>query len=676
VTTKLVSTENAPTERIDSDVPIELGQWFWLTEEGKTKHKHLCCVTHVGSNYAELSNLWESEERIAFGEEWAERCEYEPDPKPFIARQIAASQNKAQLLLQEVQRITVSLGCAPREALADRSMDAGQAQTLAIAHGTADIDAHKKALIKAKTETLPGLFKQIEEAHKIMAAWMQIETLPSKAQLAMMEQSIDTIDDRIFTVSIYAGLAETLEKIADGAPAPNDTKVTLFQRRHYMDEECLANYSSGGMDFSSIDKFEEWLCKPENRSRILPLQRCIVAFRVRRNRKERDGVSLGDWIRIQGEDAADKTTYLYVRNGEQVWRLRTQIEFDEQLFPDREHESLLNQTEPLWADVSWGSIEERRVITHGQHEHILFERARKTAEYKAELAVYKDALKIWNALPKKERETYDPNQPEWYRKLTGGLKPEADRRAPQKPWDDSIGRHDKYERVTPDSVYYDDVMQLITKIAAKHNRMAVVLQGLLDRSPCLHPHPPWRIWTPEGFASGIDLIYDDSRALTDGEAIDFEVYRTEINRSIKVGTHTIGQEDFWELAEGEKECERRDRASYRSGSSDYRPERARPYGNPGPGLVAKVASMSRNGDCTYEWKRKRTTYSHRDSELLNARIKVPKAKLFNVDAYTPGDYKLFFADPRTRAEYLQWAPFLLAAEDWHAGKRTDPEEDS
>ncbi len=48
---------------------------------------------------------------------------------------------------------------------------------------------------------------------------------------------------------------------------------------------------------------------------------------------------------------------------------------------------------------------------------------------------------------------------------------------------------------------------------------------------------------------------------------------------------------------------------------------------------------------------------------------IEKTFLFNVDAYTPGDYKQFFEDPRTRAEYLKWAPFLLTAEDYHAGKR-------
>jgi len=38
-----------------------------------------------------------------------------------------------------------------------------------------------------------------------------------------------------------------------------------------------------------------------------------------------------------------------------------------------------------------------------------------------------------------------------------------------------------------------------------------------------------------------------------------------------------------------------------------------------------------------------------------------------VSAYKPGDYKKFFVDPRTRAQYLKWARMLLAAEDYCSG---------
>ena len=34
-------------------------------------------------------------------------------------------------------------------------------------------------------------------------------------------------------------------------------------------------------------------------------------------------------------DRDDKFTYFYIRNGEQVWRIAADFEFDEMLFPER-----------------------------------------------------------------------------------------------------------------------------------------------------------------------------------------------------------------------------------------------------------------------------------------------------------------------------------------------------
>lgn len=58
-----------------------------------------------------------------------------------------------------------------------------------------------------------------------------------------------------------------------------------------------------------------------------------------------------------------------------------------------------------------------------------------------------------------------------------------------------------------------------------------------------------------------------------------------------------------------------------------------------------------------------------DAERIACSITVPTSKLLNVSAYKPGDFKQFFNDPRTRAEYLQWAPMLLTAEEYCAGNR-------
>ncbi len=85
-------------------------------------------------------------------------------------------------------------------------------------------------------------------------------------------------------------------------------------------------------------------------------------------------------------------------------------------------------------------------------------------------------------------------------------------------------------------------------------------------------------------------------------------------------------------------------------------------------MVAKMAQwMPRRRAGSYRWLRERKRYQRwGDNEDVAASVTVPAASLFNASAYTPGDYLQFYRDPRTRADYLQWAPFLLRAEDWYA----------
>ncbi len=69
---------------------------------------------------------------------------------------------------------------------------------------------------------------------------------------------------------------------------------------------------------------------------------------------------------------------------------------------------------------------------------------------------------------------------------------------------------------------------------------------------------------------------------------------------------------------------------------------------------------------TFVWERDRLAADAWSDDRPNprSRLTVDVGDLLNVSAYKIGDYKKFFADPRTRAEYLQWAPMLIEAEDW------------
>jgi len=648
---KLVSVE-AKTEAIPSDTPaLEIGQWYWVKhveedDDGKqTITRWLGCVAHVGSNYVELRSVSGGTTRIHL-DQFDECCTYEPAPEVHINAKIELHRENVRELLHEIQRLTIALGIAPKAELARESATATNA--LAIAHGTDDIEAHKNALIQAQKKTLPELFKRVEEEHRQLAVWMSAELLPMKAQLKQMEAATENIEQRIFTVELYAGLTEQLVELKTGKPASNDTKISLFQRRHYMDEECLVAYEAGGMEFANIAAFDRWLLRKENLRRILPLPRCLVAFRVRRNAKDRDwdGVhTLSDFIRMWERDQANELTFLYIRNGEQIYRLSTAIDFGEQLFPDRARSTLLGEGD-LWIKRDSSSLE--KVLSQREYDDIMSKYVEEQAEYEAQ-------LREWKALPKKQRT--------WHNKPYN--------------WNERRTYFEKYERCTPESVYYDDAMKRIAQAAMEHNRVAVVLQGLLDRSPSLHPHPPWRLWTPEGFAAGVELIYDDSKGLTVGPPPDFEAYRMALNASIKRGSMTIGQDDVWARAEAVKEAARMDR-NWRT-RSDWRPTHHRPYGNPGPGFIAPVVSISRDGQCTFEWKRERQGtkwvdnpdkpgWMKADDAPLQARFTCPISQLFNVSAYKAGDYRLFYSDPRTRADYLKWAPILLPAEDYVNGK--------
>jgi hypothetical protein len=628
------------------DDPPEVGEWYWLKvwEKDWDAEKEdygepyimevLCCVVEVGSNYAELRNVGDRSGHSSWRiheDEFDTRCRFEPDAQDHIDGKIQFHQANVNDLMNEVKQLTAGLGIT-RQAL----MDGGEDQTVAltVVHGTENVKAHKTALIKAKEKTLPDLFKKIEEEHEAMACWMKANLIPYEAEAKGLKRTTKAIEDKIFTVELYAGLVEEMVQIRKGKPAPNDTKIHLMQRRHYMDEECLWNYQAGGMEFDDIKQFDKWLAKKENALRILPHPRCIVAFQVRRKKKERrSGKTLSDFISIILAEQDDKKTFLYIRNGNQLWRLSTGIDFGEDLFPHKEDSITLSDDPgdgPLWADVYWGKVKE--IISNAEYESRQVEHAEAMERYKVELAE-------WRADPKNKKHLgsiFEPDPPGWH-------------------------RSEKWEQVTKESVYYDDAMKQIAREAMAHNRVVVVLQGILDRSPALHPHPPWQLFTAEGFTSSIELVYDTSRALVSGDPPDFKAYMQACNESLKRGCVTVGQQTAWLRAMAQKENEVRRRRWYEGDDLDL----YKPYGNPGPGDLATVDSFSKKG-CTFRWERERLTYSYRNDSPIKTSFRCPASKLFNVSAYKPGDYKQFYNDPRTRADYDRWAPFLLAAEDWHA----------
>lgn len=595
------------------DTP-KVGRWYYV-RSGETRE--LGCVTRIGSNYIGITFAnGDSRERIHNDEFW-QRCEFVSEPEMLLRGNAERCRRELDGLMEDVKQLTSLLGVSPSQALG--SGEAQETSMVLASAVTASASEYKTALVKAKEETLPALFEQIKGKSEEYAMWLSASVIPMRAEAAALKPAIKRVENRIFSVELYAGLCEEVEQIKDGAPATLIEPVHLFQRRLYMDEECLANYDTGGMEFNNLRQFDRWLCRKDNLNRVLPFPRTVVAFQVRRHDKEREVAGFRDFVRFMNLKKYDKLTFLYIRNGSRVYRLNTEIDFGEKLFPDADHPVLSAGEGRLFAHLS-GS--ETKIIGEAEYNAMVESEDAKEAEQ----------LKK----PKRERSYV---------------------------WRDSH----RYEPFTRENTNYDDIARFIRRQMEQHNRMVLVLQGLLDRSPALHPHPQWRLFEPGGFAQALALHRDSDRALVAGDKPDFEAYRARLNALITVGSVTIGQQGAWLRYEATKENRRRD-VSRAWARVEYRPKDWHPEGDPGPGRFARVARVDRQEHVYYRWEKER-----RGGGAPVARKYGCKAsRVLNVDGYQPGDYKQFFVDPRTREEYLNWAPFLLAAEEYKADKHGEP----
>lgn len=629
--TELSKVDESSPERIPGEGPlIQIGQWYWTKKEDK--EDRFACVTKVGSNFVEFRTPFRQHYRI-HSNEFEKLCRLESNPEGVIRGETDRYVGIVREKIREINELTKRLGVNTNARLQTRPEEEAS-RSLSVLSGTDNVKAYGESLIHAKDKDLPKLFEEVKEANKSLATWMEAQTLPLAGMVDGMEDCIEAIKDRVFNVSLYAGLTEEVEQISEGAPAIMGEKLRIMQRLAFMDEECLANYRHGGMEFKNIEEFDAWLKKSENMKRLLPFPRCMLAFRVRRNKKDRgpayDLVTAYIQIRLE---ALDKLTFLYIRNGDCLYRMDCDLEFGELIYQSRE-ESNLN--EPMMARMSFDNVKE--VITKRHYDDLVREHKEKAASDKIK-------SKEWRKANPGKDDFWDPYG--------------------RSGWGEDFGQD--YHAFNKGSVYYDEIAGEIERRVIQYNRIALIVQGLYDRSSVLHPHPSVKLWSPGGFEAAVDLIYAD-HGLHFGDAPDFEAYRKTLSESLREGSVTIGQQNFWERREAKRENERW------NGRGHSNHETFKPSGNDGPGFISEVAAWSkRSKEATFKWTRERRTSDYwvgkKFGDPINTKVSVPADELFNVSAYVLGDFKRFYADPRTRAQYLGWAHLLLSAEEFHAGKK-------
>jgi len=616
---------------------IQLGQWYWVKhslegdgkggeeeadEDDSPANEWFGCVTGFGSNYVKISAppadryTLSSSSRIHL-DEFHDWCRLEPDPEAVLRGFVEKYQNRVAATAEKIQHLLQRIGAFRLPQREGESSSPSEPQhQLALLNAETSVEGYQQFLATAKEETVPQLKEQMEADSFQLSRWLQARTLPAQAMAGRLGDALDVIKGQIFNVNLYAGFAEDIAQIRRGKPAPATEKLHVMQRRLYMDEESLVAYEVGGMEFGDLRTFEKWLSRKANMERILPFPRTLVAFRVRRHTKRRDTPDIRTaWINLWKEKE-DKYTYLYIRNGGQLFRMYTDIEFDARIFPNK---SEFNATPPLMAERGFGGGFTGKLISMDHYEELV-----------AEFKELERKCKEWAEANPGVSWVHNPYNGAWH----GADAPEH-----------------HYARFSPESVLYDDIVATIAKQIEYYNRIVLIIQGLFDRTEVFHPHPPVQTWTPEGFDAAITLVYDADRTLHNGAAPDFEAYRQQLNESLGEGFVTMGQQWYWRVEQGKK--------------------KRNTWGNPGPGEVARIMEWKpRSRKATYRWLRRRQSWSSdpwSPSGPVKTLVTVPADALVNLDAYIPGDFRQFFQDPRTREKYLQWAPILLTAEEYKAG---------
>lgn len=675
--------------RVEAEPEIELGQWWWIQgtpdeDEPGDDGKWLACVVKIGSNYAEVESPHGGSARILFAN-WYATATRELNPERVLRGKVTEQRAESERIMGRIKEVTQLIGMAPAQQ--DQSSTA-----LASLSATSDIATYRTDLIKAKEDTLPALFKELEETHKELAVWMKASSLPLKAEVSAMKEAVSGIDDRIFSLTLYAGLTEEVERIRDGKPAAPTERLRVMQRMCFMDEECLIGYEHGGMDFDKVRDFDRWLAKPSNADRILPYARCMVAFQVRRKKKHResDGTLKTTWININMEKA-DKRTFLYLRNGERLYRLSTDLDLDLMIFPNRNEFDL---SEPVMV-YAWGGSPRMEDDDRDGNRRVARLKTMPVKTWEAQKKLEQErirASKAWRqANPQEQWEAAElkrrraerlqerlAERAELKAKGSHGFKVRRHhRKITVSDWD--WRNADPHHREVFDFgswkpfddtyAYYDECMNTIKARVEYYNRVRLIIQGLFDRSDVFHPHPPVKLWSPAGFEAAVELIYDGEMTLYAGAEPDLDGYLKTNRDQIDYASVLVDPDRVWAEIEEEKEKERegaRTRGHYSPGFRTH---------NPGPGKIATPARVSRGArTVTFSWYRERQKdgpwgSGKRAGQKVETKITISFDELFDLAAYKPGDYLAFFADPRTRENYLEWADLFLTAEEYHKGNK-------
>ena len=152
------------------------------------------------------------------------------------------------------------------------------------------------------------------------------------AQMKPVEKALARIQDGIGAVNLYLGRDEHIEELRDGASAAVGSVLHIRQQVLAMDEESALFAESGGIDFTEIHRFTDWLLESEaNLSQVVPDELCVVAIMPRRTPMHYTDNAMAN----SAMNAQNFQSWWLIRNGQRLYLMTTDFSVGERLIPER-----------------------------------------------------------------------------------------------------------------------------------------------------------------------------------------------------------------------------------------------------------------------------------------------------------------------------------------------------
>lgn len=177
--------------------------------------------------------------------------------------------------------------------------------------------------------------KEIEQQSRLLVNFYQEKASAAIASVSDQISFAKDLTEGLTSLGLYTGENVSVHKIVEGKSADPSIPLHLYQDRLYFDEELAAEGIIGGFDINDVNKLDRIFSRNFRViDRMIPAERGCVLVRVRREDKNYGG---------NGESAIadalmnleNQTTYLLVRDGENVYIVYSEITTDQahHLFP-------------------------------------------------------------------------------------------------------------------------------------------------------------------------------------------------------------------------------------------------------------------------------------------------------------------------------------------------------